>query len=159
MKKYRIYIALLLLISAFVIAAISLSRWQYYPSAMKSTAIRFSKHLLNYKVTEAYELKHPDSRAGKNFRVFMTMLNSQLYRPGSRLPPLTHIEYKLLYPFQSYGNMLRRWVSNSTLKINQYNVEIFFFRGRDEKLPMPIRVTLKRYNASWRVIKFYLHAW
>jgi len=156
-KKYPLLI--LFIFISVVIVAIGLSRWQYYPATMKSTAMRFSEYLISDKITEAYKLTHPGSRIGKKFKLFQSMLNSQLYRPNSRLPRLTHFEYKLLNPFQSYGNKLRRWVSNSKIKINQYDVEIFFFRGLDEKTPMPIRITLKRYGGSWRVVKIYLHAW
>ncbi len=155
-KKYTV---LFLLIIAVTTTGIGLSSLQYYPGEMKSTAIRFSKYLRDYNVTEAYKLMHPNSRAGKKYKIFKGMLDRSIYRTKSHLPSLTHVKYRSLFPFQSYGNKLRRWVFNSNLRINKYEVEMFFFRGLNDKIPMGIRVTLMRYSGGWRVVRTYLHAW
>jgi len=149
---------LLIIVLAIFTTVFVFSPRQYYPSSVKDTALRFSQHLLKYEIKKASNLLHPLSPAGRDLNVFMAMINSQLYKPGSSLPPLSHYRYKSLYPFQSYGNKVRRLISGSQKTIPIYYVEMRFFRGRDERIPMPVRITLKTHKGRWLIVKAYLHA-
>jgi len=150
MKKKYIFIGLLVFIGVISISFYALRNIQHEPVTAMSTSREFLNLMMADKLEQAYSLTNKNTIVGTTVEDFKRKVYKEWTRHGGN--PGCKITLGNIFPKQSWGNRLRRYLKGGTGEMNWIYVNYYVCR-------IPFGITLKSdHNGDWRVTNFQSHA-
>ena len=146
-RPITLWIVLAVVAVGAVVVGLLLRTVPAQPRQAIRTAEKFADCLKTQELPQAYQLTTQRGDVGKSFTDFQKVVGQQ-WPEGTTGP----VQRLAVWPFQSYGNRLRRWLRGQEVEMPELHVQ-FSVGG----VPFEVR---ERYvgKGEWKVSYFQAHA-
>jgi len=125
----------------------------YRPPEAVRRAEEFVSAIVSAEMERAYTLTSREAPFGNSFQEFVAAVDAEI---GAR--EIVSIRVRDAWPFQSYGNRLRRWLTGRQVEMPEISVDFLLETDAEGSLlPFEVRQTYLG-NGTWAVTYFQVHA-